>query len=389
MQKSRILGIAAGVLVLAGVGYALTGRTEATQTAPTTAAVTRATLSQTVLATGMIEASKLVSVGARTSGQIEEVAVGLGDRVTAGQLIARIDNLEQQNTVAQAKADLREITAQIEAKRATIRAAEASLTRAKTLEDKKLSSTAALETAQAAADLARAELQALEAQKSRAEISVSSAELDLARTTITAPMEATVVAVAVSEGQTVNANQETPTLVKLAALDEMIVRAEISEADVIAVQSGAKARFTLLGAPDQGFEAALDYVEPAPAEIETSDEISTDTAIYYIARLRVANPAGMLRIGMTAQVTIELASAENVLTLPTAALGTPQAGGVYQVEVYKNGAREAREIRTGLRTIAQTEILSGLEEGEEIVAATGSGASAVVQRRAPSSPMGF
>ncbi|WP_226627293.1 efflux RND transporter periplasmic adaptor subunit [Alloyangia pacifica] len=367
----RKTGLIIGLLTLigAGAGWAYLDRTSTpAETAPQTVAVTRGTVSSTVLATGLIEATDLVSVGARTSGLIEELAVEVGDDVAQGDLIARIDSLEQQNAVAQAKADLTQIDAEIEAKKAEVRQSELAVDRQSGLNAKKLSATSELEAAQATLAMNKANLQSLEAQLARARIEVASAELDLERTRITAPIDGTVVAVVNGEGTTVNASQEAPTIVKLAQLDRMEVKAEISEADVVNVHAGQQVEFTLLGAPDLTYSATLASVEPAPSSIKDSDEIDTDTAIYYNARFTVDNDDRLLRIGMSADVTIFLGKAEDVPTLPLSLLPAKGPDGHYRIEVPGTGDRpEFREIEIGLKDATRFEVLSGLEAGEQVI----------------------
>lgn len=353
---------------------------EGTANAPATVAVTRGTVEQTVLASGVIEANSLVSVGSRVSGQVETLAVALGQKVAKDDLIAQIDSLSQRNAVLQAEADLAQIEADIVAKQASIRESELAFRRSTTLNARNLSSTEALEAAEAALAVARAGMASLEAQKARAEITISSARLELERTQITAPIAGTIVAVVTSEGQTVNASSDAPVIVKIAVLDSMVVKADISEADVVRVAPGQAASFTLLGEPDLAFDAVVRDIEPAPASIKDSDEISTEEAIYYKGLFDVANPEGKLRIGMTAQVTIRIASADDVLTVLASALGTKGADG-YSVQVYDpaRGTTESRDVVIGLNNNVTAEVVSGLAEGERVVttaaaaAATSSG----------------
>lgn len=344
---------------------------------PVTATVTRGTVERSVLATGAIEASQLVSVGARVSGQVETLAVELGQLVQKGDLIAQIDSDDQTNAVLQAEATLKQIEAQIAAKRASILQADLLLERRRTLNEKNLTSSEDLQAAEAGLAVAEAELDQIEAQKAQAEVSLLSARTELDRTRITAPITGTVVAIVTDEGVTVNANTSSPTLVKLAALDKMVIKAEISEADVVQVAPGQPVSFTLSGAPELQFDATLRAIEPAPATIEESDTVSTDTAVYYNALLDVDNPKGILRIGMTAEVRILLDRASDVLTIPATALGARAEGGGRIVTVYDpaTGLTEDRVVTVGLDTNVTAEIVSGLEEGERVVIASGSAAA--------------
>ena len=138
-------------------------------------------------------------------------------------------------------------------------------------------------------------------------------------------MDGTIVAIVTEEGQTVNANQSAPTIVKLAKLDTMTVKSEISEADVMKVEEGQTVYFTTLGNSEKKHYATLRQVEPAPNSINTesnSNTSSTSSAVYYNALFDVPNEDGKLRIDMTAQVFIILDEAKNVLTIPASAVQT-------------------------------------------------------------------
>jgi len=358
------------VILLCGAGY--WGWTQYAskddQAPPQTARVMRGSVSETVLASGTIEAKQLISVGARTSGQIETMAVALGQTVAAGDLIAQIDSQDQHNDVLQAEAELANINAQIAAKHASLKKAQLSLDRLTELNKQNYASQEDVESAIADLAVYEAELEALAAQKSSAEVNVSTAKIALDRTTVTAPISGTVVAVVVDEGQTVNANTTSPTLVKLANLDKMLVKAEISEADVVHVAAGQKVSFTILGEPDNAFAATVRDIEPAPSEIEDSDTISTDEAIYYNGILEVDNPDHVLRIGMTTQVSVVLDEALDVLTVPAAALNTDAEGQRF-VMVYDatSGAEKMQPVEVGLNDKVTAEIISGVSEGDWVV----------------------
>ena len=334
---------------------------------PTTALVRLGTVEETVLASGTMEAKQLVSVGARISGQIETLAVALGDEVEKGDLIAKIDSQDQQNAVLTAKANLANIKAQIAAKNASLVKAKLTLDRQVKLTTSDYVSKEDLAAAQAEVDVYKAELDALAAQQDSVELNVSTAQIALERTNIVAPISGTVVAIVNEEGQTVNASQSAPTIVKLADLDSMVVKAEISEADVVHVKPGQQVFFTILGEPDHKFSATVRAIEPAPSAIETSDTISTDVAIYYNGLLEVDNPDHLLRIGMTTEVSIILDKAENVLTVPSAALSKGADG--YTVKLYDatGGTTTTVPVEVGLNNKIRAEIISGLSEGEEVV----------------------
>ena len=379
-----VVGLA---LIGGGYGYWQWSQNATAQLAapPATVTVETGTVERLVLASGVIEAGNLVSVGARVSGLIETLAVDLGDTVAQGDLIAEIESLDQQNEVLQAEADLAQIEAQIVASGASLREAELALDRARQLNAKSLTSTVDLESAETALAVARANGKALTAQRARADIAVTSARLALERTRITAPVAGTVVAVVTSQGQTVNALNSTPTIVKIADLTRMIVKADVSEADITRVAPGQQATLTLLGEPDTPIAATLLAIEPAPAAIKTADKVDTDKAIYYVARFDVENPTGKLRIGMTAEVRIRLARATDVPVVLVSTLGPVQPDGRYVVEVWDpvRATRELRDVTIGVSDNITAEVTSGLKPGDLVVADRTSGTSAAAAIRGP------
>ncbi|RYH11901.1 MAG: biotin/lipoyl-binding protein, partial [Alphaproteobacteria bacterium] len=177
----RLARMFAIVLVLAGSGGAawwyFLGQTEA-KTVPETTAVTVADIETTVLASGVLEASSLVSVGAEVSGRIEAIHVTLGQDVKKGDLIAEIDSLDQENAVKSAKAALAGIEAQKRNQEAVLVKAEAALARNTQLSAGSLVSQTDLETAQAAVEQAKAQIDQLTAQIDQANLTVESAQLN-------------------------------------------------------------------------------------------------------------------------------------------------------------------------------------------------------------------
>jgi macrolide-specific efflux system membrane fusion protein len=224
------------------------------------------------------------------------------------------------------------------------------------------------ETAQAAVESAEAQIDGLDAQIAQSQLQVESAQLNLSRTRIVAPSDGTIVALLVSEGQTVTASQQIPTIVKIANLDTMVIKAEISEADVVRVAAGQRVYFTILGEPDVQIDAKLREIEPAPTSIN-SDSTTTDTAIYYNGLFDVPNPDHKLRISMTAQVTIVLGEAENTLVLPSGLLTHKGRDGNPIVQVYDPQTQKSspRPVKVGLDNNVMAQITDGLSEGDLVV----------------------
>lgn len=346
-----------------------------------TAQVVRGNIEHTVLATGVLEPTRLVNVGAQASGRVQRLHVTLGQQVEEGALIAEIDATTQRNNVRTAEAQLRSARAQRAASVASLNEAELRLRRQRELLAVDAVSRADYESAEAAALALRAQVASLDAQIQQAQLALSTANANLGYTRITAPMAGTVVAIVTEEGQTVNAAQQAPTIVRLAELSTMTIKAEISEADVGRVAPGQTVYFTTLGDPDTRHYATLRAIEPGPTTIETETQTSADQAVYYNGLFDVDNADGALRTGMTAQVYIVLGQVENVLTIPAAALGAQGRDGRYAVQVVVDSGRvEARQVRIGLNNSVLAEVQDGLAEGEEVVVAQSTEDSAMQSR---------
>jgi macrolide-specific efflux system membrane fusion protein len=340
-----------------------------------TALVTQGDLEDSVLASGMLQALQLVSVGAQVSGQVKSLDVKLGDQIKKGQLIAQIDPITQEITLKNNQAAVANLQAQKRINEANLQLAQAQAVRMRSLlTDRAVSKTDA-DTAEASLKVSAANVAASDAQIQQAQLQVRNAQEYLGYTRITAPMDGTVVAIVTEQGQTVNANQTAPTIIKLAKLETLTVRAQISEADVVKVKSGQTVYFTILGNPDKRYYAKLRSIEPAPESIskDSSTTTTTTTAVYYIGLFDVPNPDGELRIDMTAQVYIVLANAKNTIQIPAAALtGKASADGSQTVRVVDaEGKASARSIKVGLNNRISAQVLSGLKVGEKVIIGTG------------------
>ncbi|MCW8113484.1 efflux RND transporter periplasmic adaptor subunit [Yersinia intermedia] len=395
-SKRRIIGLAVLLLIAGGV---LLFRliSPADKPAYIAAAAETRTLEQTVLADGTIKAQKQVTVGAQVSGQIKALHVTLGQQVEKGQLVAEIDDLTQQNALKDAEEALKNVLAQRAAKVATQKNNQLTYQRQQQILAKGLGVRADFDSAKATLESTQAEITALDAQIAQAEIAVNTAKLNLGYTKISSPITGTVVAIPVEEGQTVNAVQSAPTIIKVAQLDTMTIEAQISEADVVKVKAGMPVYFTILGEPEQRFSATLRAIEPAPDSINdetttttssSSSSSTSSTAIYYNGLFDVANPNGALRISMTAQVYIVLNKAENAVVIPATALENVK--GKYQVQVVSdNGSIRWREVAVGLNNNVDAQILSGLQAGEQVIVSQGSTTTTNNKAQRMGPPMGM
>lgn len=331
----------------------------------------------------MIRAADLVSVGAQINGQIKSMHVALGDHVRKGQLIAEIDSQPQIYALDTAQAQLQSAVATLHSSEASLVQARLTLERQKELVEHDAGSHADFETARAAFDVARANVEMSHAQIKAAQVNVDTAHVTLGYTRIVAPSDGEIVAVLAVEGQTVNANQTTPNLVKIARLDTVEVKAQISEADVVRLKPGLPAYFTILGDPSHRYETTLKAIEPAPDSILTDTTTSatttssaTNTAIYYNGLLDMPNPDNRLRISMTVQVSIVLARARHVAVVPVAALTAPAHDGRATVRLLgADGNVASRVVRTGIANDTVIQILGGLGVGDRVIVGQASGTS--------------
>ncbi|GAA5016083.1 MacA family efflux pump subunit [Acinetobacter puyangensis] len=324
-----------------------------------TAEVSRGDLENTVLATGTLDATKIISVGAQVSGQLEKMYVELGQEVKKGDPIAQIDSTTQQNSLKTAEANIRNLQAQRLQQVASLSQVQQEYQRQKQMYAQDATSRADYESALASYQTAQAQISAIDAQIESAKVTRDTAQTNIGYTHIVAPMDGTIVAIVTEEGQTVNANQSAPTIVKLAKLDNMTIKAEISEADVMKVEKGQTVYFTTLGDSETKHYATLRQIEPAPDSISdesTSSSSSSSTAIYYNALFDVPNPDGKLRIDMTAQVSIILADAKNVLTIPASAIQsssnrstTNQTSSSSQTTAKKTGTQQSSSTSTNAK----------------------------------------
>ena len=402
-----------------------------------TAEVAHGDIEDSVLATGVLEATKMVSVGAQVSGQVKKMYVKLGDPVKQGQLIAQIDSIRQENDLKTAEASIKNQQAQLAVKQANLAKVQSEYQRQQAMYAQDATSRAELESALASYKTAQADILAINAQIEQSRLTLATAKEDLGYTQIIAPMDGTIVAIVTEEGQTVNANQSAPTIVKLAKLDTMTIKAEISEADVMKVEQGQIVYFTTLGNSDKKHYAKLRQVEPAPDSINTetsNTSSSSSTAIYYNALFDVPNEDGKLRIDMTAQVYIILNEAKNVLTIPAAAIQSSNRSQTKRSDTAKeqtaksstdqtqmdrpkrlelsaeekalieqgkaslsmvrvvqaNGTAKPQAVLVGLNNRVTAQIIKGLKQGDQVVIADASDTSndaAKRSNRAGAGPM--
>ena len=374
-MKKRFF-ILLGLLVATGAVYYFFSSNNKQETTYLTESVTRGNLEKTVVASGSVESVNEVDVGAQASGKITKLYVKLGQEIKKGEMIADIDSTTQINTLNTKKAALVSYQAQLKAKKTAYDVALSSYNRLSKLYMQKATSLDSVNTAKSTLDNAKAEMEVIEANIKQAEIEVNTAETNVGYTKITAPMDGTVISVPVSEGQTVNANQTTPTIVTIADLSKMKIKPEISEGDITKVKAGQEVSFTILSDSQTVYHSVIDSVDPANTTItdssstssstNSSSSSSTTSAIYYYANVLIDNPDRTLRIGMTTENNIKIANAKDVLLISNMAIQKRDGKSVVNILNDKNQP-EQREVETGVQNDFHTEIKSGLNEGEKVI----------------------
>src|SRR5882762_5594831 len=323
--KSKWL-ILAGAAVVAGL-FLIFGLNRSTQAQHFTAKVERGDIHDVVDATGTINAVILVQVGSQVSGTIAKLNVDFNSRVHKGDIVALIDPALFQGALLQATADLDNAKANLVAAKANLEKAKAMAEQTKAdyertaqLSTDKIMSQQQLDLAKANYDSANAGVGAAAANVTQAEAQVSQkaaalavAQTNLNYTVIRSPIDGTVVARNVDVGQTVAASLQAPTIFTIAQdLTKMLVYTKTDESDVGNIRPGKAVTFKVDAFPKDTFHGVVSQVRMNPTTVQSV--VTYDTIIEF------ANPELKLFPGMTAYVTIPVATVQNVLKLPNTAL---------------------------------------------------------------------
>lgn len=325
----------------------------------TTAPIERGDVENTVLAAGLVQPIKYVDVGAQTSGKLKSLKVKRGDRVEESQLLAEIDPVLAQTALKSASATHENMTSQRAVREAELVLAKLQRDRNDLLFSHQVISADERDITKAAYDVALASAASLSAQMKQANASVNTAKANLGYTQITAPMAGEVVSITALEGQTLNANQSAPIILRIANLDTVTVWAQVSEADIDRVKLDQDVYFTVLG-QSKHWDGKVRQILPTPELI--------NNVVFYDVLFDIDNPKRELHIQMTAQVFIVLSQAKDVLLIPTSTVGNASAGDEIQVQVMKaDKSIEERTIKIGIKGEISTEVTEGLKEKELVV----------------------
>lgn len=384
-KRRRPALIAAGAAVLLAAAYAILRAASPHAEAPAAAVVRRGDLEATVTATGKIEPRAYVDLGAQASGQLRRILVHVGDFVEQGQLLAEIDPQVQAAKVDADEAQLAQLNANLVEQQANVEYAADALERYAKLVGADSVARLTYEQGRRESKTAAAKADAIRAQILQMQSTLKADQVALGYTKIFAPMSGTVVSIDAREGQTLNATYSTPQLLRIADLSTMTVWTQVSEADVARLREGMPVYFTTLGHGDRRWAARLRQILPAPQKPDRpagSDSNAPPPAqagvvVLYTALFDVDNAAGDLRPEMTAQVFFIAAEARNALIVPVAALRADGGEGAARVTILDvSGGESEREVRVGLRTRFEAEVVSGLREGERVVVGRKPGAEA-------------
>lgn len=344
-----------------------------------TVQVSRADIESSVTALGTLQPRRYVDVGAQASGQIHKIHVEVGDVVREGQLLVEIDPSTQQAKLDAGRFSIENLKAQLQEQRAQHELARQKFQRQQNLAAGGATREEDVQTAQAELRVTQARIDMLQAQIRQAEASLRSDQAELGYTRIYAPMAGTVVALDARVGQTLNAQQQTPLILRIAKLSPMTVWAEVSEADIGHVKPGMHAWFTTLSGGARRWTSTVRQILPVPPKpldqtsqgggspASTSKSGSARVVLYTVL-LDVDNADNALMAEMTTQVFFVANQAQNVLTAPIAAL---QAGAQADLQtaqvVASNGRIEQRNVRTGISDRLRVQILDGLQEGDHLL----------------------
>lgn len=361
----RVVVLSSGLLLVA------CGNKAATGVKFTTSKVDKGPVVGRVTATGTVSAIVTVQVGAQVSGRIQTLSADFNSKVTKGQVLAKLDPSLLDAQLAMASANEKAATAGLARAQAQEKDAQRRFARAKQLVEQKLVPQAEFESAQAEVEVAQANIQAAEGSVAQARAARQQAQVNLAYTTITSPIDGTVISRAVDVGQTVAASLQAPTLFTIAEnLSKMQVDTNVSEADVGKLSDGMEASFSVDAFPSKVFKGRVRQIRYAPQVVQN--------VVTYDAVIDVENEQLLLRPGMTANVSFVYARTDDALRVPNAALrfrpdaelmrkaGKPEPGKRF-VWVLDGETASPVAVTVGLSDGTVTVVQGELSEGAQVV----------------------
>ncbi len=372
--RGLLIGAVVVVLALTAGGVVFAARTWLHPKGPAyeTATVLKGDIEDAVLATGSLQPADLVEVGSEVSGDIKAMHIKLGDHVKAGDLVAEI-NLQgnDRNQVQQAQAQINSAQANLNQAHAQLSYATTNLARNRTLLDKGAGTQVAVDQAENQIANATNNITQFEGQLRSNQATLDDAKARTDKANIRAPVDGMVAEIVTHLGETININRQVPIIARIAKMDVMTVRAQVSEADIFKVKRGQRVYFTLIGDANKRFYGAVRFIEPTPVggvlDPGGGQGLPKD-AIFYNVMFEVPNPDGVLFPAMTAHVHILLGEAKGVATAPLTVLGDADPDGRKAVRVLQpDGKVVVRKVTVGLDDGTYAEIKDGLAPGEKVI----------------------
>jgi macrolide-specific efflux system membrane fusion protein len=344
-----------------------------------TVQVSRGDIESSVTALGTLQPRRYVDVGAQASGQIQKIHVEVGDVVKEGQLLVEIDPSTQKARLDAGQFSIENLKAQLQEQRAQHELARQKYQRQQNLAAGGATREEDVQTARAELRATQARIDMFQAQIRQAQASLRSDQAELGYTRIYAPMAGTVVALDAREGQTLNAQQQTPLILRIAKLSPMTVWAEVSEADIGHVKPGMTAYFTTLSGGNRRWSSTVRQILPVPPKPldqtrqgggspSSSSKSGSARVVLYTVLLDVDNADNALMAEMTTQVFFVANQARDVLTAPIAALQGSTAPDRQTAQVIDaKGNIQSREVHTGISDRLKVQIVDGLAEGDHLL----------------------
>lgn len=367
MKTKKIIAIVVGIAVVGSIVWLFMGKSSKQTVSFSTVKVEKGNISSFVTATGTVEPMTEVEVGTQVSGIIDNIYVDYSSVVRQGQLIAEMDKVTLESELASAQAIY-------DGNKAEYEYQQKNYERTKALFEKKMVSETDYETA-------LYNYQKSKSNYDNSAASLAKAKRNLSYATITSPIDGVVIDRAVEEGQTVAAGFETPTLFTIAAdLTQMQVIADVDEADIGGVQEGQRVTFTVDAYPRDVFDGTVKQIRLGSSSTSSGTTTTTECVITYEVVISASNPDLKLKPRLTANVTIYTVDRRDVLSVPSKALRfMPEAPLVTENDVvndcegkFKLWTREgnvftAHPVKIGISNGVRTEILSGIDEGTDVV----------------------
>jgi len=317
-----VVGIVLGVALSRGTS---------SQSTPMTVNVTRGDIVQTVLVDGNLEMPNKAYLSFGATGTVTEVLVSEGDNVTKDEVLARLDAPSLNSSVKTAELQVQIVQEQVEVAQAQY---EASST-----------------------DIAEANWETAKLNLEIAKLNLESAKLNLDKAVIVAPFDGVVADISITEGEEISTAALATPAISLVDTGEMEMKGYIDELDVATVKLNQEANITLDALPDEEVKGSVTFISP----------IGTVRAgiVSYATTITLENPIAELKDGMSATAEVVVERRDDVLLIPNTVIqGTLENP---KVVVLAGGKQEERQITLGLSDGFNTEVLSGLEEGEEVV----------------------